>query len=808
MPELRLGTSLETSEPVNLDASLLSKHVAILGSIGSGKTVAAKVLLEEATLAGIPSIVIDPQGDISKMAFKEPQSVLVKNGVDLERSEMLDSKAEYRIWTPASELGLPLSINPFGSAPSLDDNFDRNASLSIAAIDLMAAGFAAICGYSEKNKSAQIKGFLNEILMHAVDKKNMPESFNQLSAMVSNIQAHLEIMGLEADEVTDTVQLITDSDRKELSRRLRSLNTGVNRLLFQSGVALDPQTLVTPIEKGYTPVNLILINSLPDEDTKQKFVAELSRSLYAWGTSSPEALKIVYFVDEAHQFIPPTSAPASKAPLMNLFRRGRHCGIACIVASQQLTDLDYKALGNVNTKLIGRVTDPRERDKLREMFANATNPKESLDSLSNAQPGEFILLCPELSRTPIPIKIRWLYRKHGRPITEAEIKKIVNSKQRKWAKNVQDGLEHRLSGLRTNQPLEIPETSEFIENANQEEMIEQEANEIDGSSIESQDSVFSGDINQKTIHGAEKVEFHFNLGDSSPEEKEKFVSNIKTGYALESVHATDSAKLLRQKVSDALNSRSFKVKIDEPSEVEEIINNNDSSLGERKSNRTIYTVYGDLSRKMDRIIEKVFHAAFWFLFAVVIFAAWVEILYSMFPKKFPEFVVQIFELDRTTMDWDSSELKYLDDSFILFVLAFLVFSIALARRYYLMQRMKETVDSRKEYFANLITEENNKIEQTIRNFEISSGYSNFYCQTNESEYEIVGILSSEQENHVICRRRAHRKFADNGKEAKEWISTLVWDQIVTLEISEFCKILLGNDPGFTAREWAKREVMI
>ncbi len=118
MPELRLGTSLETAEPVNLDASLLSKHVAILGSIGSGKTVAAKVLLEEATLAGIPSIVIDPQGDISKMAFKEPQSVLVKNGVDLERSEMLDSKSEYRIWTPASELGLPLSINPFGSAPS------------------------------------------------------------------------------------------------------------------------------------------------------------------------------------------------------------------------------------------------------------------------------------------------------------------------------------------------------------------------------------------------------------------------------------------------------------------------------------------------------------------------------------------------------------------------------------------------------------------------------------------------------------------------------------------------------------------
>ena len=233
-----------------------------------------------------------------------------------------------------------------------------------------------------------------------------------------------------------------------------------------------------------------------------------------------------------------------------------------------------------------------------------------------------------------------------------------------------------MSGLRTNQPLEIPETSEFIENENQEELIEQEANESEGSSIESQDSVFSGDINQKTIHGAEKVEFHFNLSDSSSEEKEKFVSNIKTGYALESVHATDSAKLLRQKVSDALNSRSFKIKIDEASEVEKIINNNDSSSGERKSNRTIFTVYGDLSRIIDRILEKGFSVFFWSLFGITISYLWVEFLYSMFPKKFPEFVVQIFELDRGAVTWDSSELKYLDDSFMLFVLAFSIFGIA------------------------------------------------------------------------------------------------------------------------------------
>ncbi len=53
--------------------------------------------------------------------------------------------------------------------------------------------------------------------------------------------------------------------------------------------------------------------------------------------------------------------------------------------------IDYKALGNVNTKLIGRVTDSREREKLKGLFANATNPKKCLDSLSIAKPGEFML---------------------------------------------------------------------------------------------------------------------------------------------------------------------------------------------------------------------------------------------------------------------------------------------------------------------------------------------------------------------------------------------------------------------------------
>ena len=721
--------------------------------------------LEEATLAGIPSIIIDGEGDIAQMAFKETVSELKKNNVDVSRANLLNDKAEFRIWTPASELGLPLSINPFGSAPSSDDNFDPNASLTIASIDLMASGFSAICGYSEQNKLAQVKGFLNEILMHAVAKKNMPDSFSQLAAMVSNIQAHLEIMGLEADEVTETVELITDSDRKELSRRLRSLNTGVNRLLFQSGVALDPQTLVTPIEQGYTPVNIILTSKLPDEDTKQKFVAELSRSLYKWGSSSPEALKIVYFVDEAHQFLPPNRSPASKAPLMTLFRRGRHCGIACIVASQQLTDIDYKALGNVNTKLIGLVTDSREREKLKGLFTNATNPKECLDSLSIAKPGEFMLICPEKSRTPIPIQVRWLYRKHGRKVTDADIRKIVTSKQRKWAKNVQDGLEHRLSGLRTYQPPEISTSAAQSNEITEEQDLEDHA--PSSSSIESQDSVFAGDVTQRTIHGAENVNINFNLNSIDTDEMNEIKDSLQKGFSITELLVSDESTDFRDSVLNLLESRakSFSEEFDkEWIEMER---------------RAASTVEQDLEIKGDTFTW------FWFGLIMLIMPLAVGVDY--------------YSAD-TLINTNSR--SFISGFFIILTMGFVLNGITHRKRFIWGENNRHYKKQSEHYMLK----KQAIVIDAINNFKISSNYLNLYHQTQLSEFEVIGYISNFDQ--VIARRRSHRKFSSNSKELLDWISDTKWDQLVSISIDEYVNILSGVDLDFDAQTWAKREVMI
>src|SRR6187397_1890893 len=55
------------------DSRDLTTHAVCIGMTGSGKTGLCISLLEEAAIDGIPSIVIDPKGDLSHLMLTFPQ---------------------------------------------------------------------------------------------------------------------------------------------------------------------------------------------------------------------------------------------------------------------------------------------------------------------------------------------------------------------------------------------------------------------------------------------------------------------------------------------------------------------------------------------------------------------------------------------------------------------------------------------------------------------------------------------------------------------------------------------------------------
>ena len=64
---MHLGTTTEGA-PLELAPADLTTHGVIVGMTGSGKTGLGIVLLEEALAAGIPTLILDPKGDMGNLA--------------------------------------------------------------------------------------------------------------------------------------------------------------------------------------------------------------------------------------------------------------------------------------------------------------------------------------------------------------------------------------------------------------------------------------------------------------------------------------------------------------------------------------------------------------------------------------------------------------------------------------------------------------------------------------------------------------------------------------------------------------------
>ena len=123
----------------------------MLGSTGSGKTVMAKALIEEAALAGIPALIIDPQGDLARLALGIDESELLERDGDVDRKRKLLENSEVRIWTPLRSKGLPLCIDPFRAPPA-----DLDPEEAITAWDMVAAGFTSLAGYDVEKAQGKL----------------------------------------------------------------------------------------------------------------------------------------------------------------------------------------------------------------------------------------------------------------------------------------------------------------------------------------------------------------------------------------------------------------------------------------------------------------------------------------------------------------------------------------------------------------------------------------------------------------------------------------------------------------------------
>jgi hypothetical protein len=156
------------------DSKDLVTHAMCVGMTGSGKTGLCLALLEEAAIDGIPAICIDPKGDLGNLLLAFPnletndfrpwvdpdeanrkgitvdqlaeqsaanwKSGLAKWDQDGARIQRFKDAVDVRIYTPGSNIGLPLTVLKSFDAPptaTLDDAETLRERVSSAASGLL-----------------------------------------------------------------------------------------------------------------------------------------------------------------------------------------------------------------------------------------------------------------------------------------------------------------------------------------------------------------------------------------------------------------------------------------------------------------------------------------------------------------------------------------------------------------------------------------------------------------------------------------------------------------------------------------------
>ena len=438
------------------DSKDLTTHAVVVGMTGSGKTGLCIDLLEEAGLDRVPSIVIDPKGDIANLLLTFPglsaeefkpwvdESQAMREGMSVdqfaaaeakkwkkgleswgqtgERIKKLRDTVEMRVYTPGSQSGRPLTVLKSFDAPPqqvLDDP-DAFRERVMAA----ASGLLALLGINADAIRSREHILISKIFESAWSSGrnlDLPRLINEIQSPPFN---RVGIMELDS--------FYPASDRMTLSMTLNNLLASPSFASWLTGDALNIKELLhTP--KGKPCISILSIAHLSDTE-RMFFVTILLNEILTWmrGQSGTSSLRAILYMDEVFGYFPPTANPPSKQPMLTLLKQARAYGLGVVLATQNPVDLDYKGLSNTGTWFLGRLQT--ERDKMRVLEGlegasaqtGASFDRGKMERLLAGLGSRVFLMNNVHEDAPEVFTTRWAMSYLRGPLTRNQIKKLVH----------------------------------------------------------------------------------------------------------------------------------------------------------------------------------------------------------------------------------------------------------------------------------------------------------------------------------------------------------------------------------------------
>nr|WP_042669361.1 DUF87 domain-containing protein [Methylobacterium sp. B34] len=342
-----VGHRLTPDAPgVSLPLRLLPRHTAIIAGSGSGKTVLLRRLVEEAALAGLPAIVIDPNNDLSRLGDQWPERPQGFSPDDDRKAALYAEQVEVVVWTPGVHAGNPLFLSVLPEFAELGEDRDERQQ----AIEMAAETLGPLAGA----KTNLQRGVLADSLRYFAERGG------------GNLEA---FMALLADP-PDGISQIGNAAKLGLGMA-DQLHAAIatNPLLKVEGTVLDPRHLFFGRDPARTRISVINLSGLASEAAREDFVNRLQMTLFGWIKRNPSPRGMLYVVDEAQTFLPAQRASPSLGSGIKLVAQGRKYGLGMIVATQVPRGIHNQVVSNCTTQFFGRQSAPATIAAAQEILA-------------------------------------------------------------------------------------------------------------------------------------------------------------------------------------------------------------------------------------------------------------------------------------------------------------------------------------------------------------------------------------------------------------------------------------------------------
>ncbi len=453
--KLALSNEQVAGFPLLYKSKHLTTHGVMIGMTGSGKTGLGIGMIEEAIMDEIPSIIIDPKGDMANLLLAFPdlkpadfapwvdpaeasrknlsvdalaektarswQDGLASWGQKPERIQTLNNKTTMTIYTPGSSSGVPVSIVSGFSVPAeevLADQDTLNALVGGA-----TTGLLSLMDIDGEPLTSREHILVSSIILHYWRNGEDLSIETLIGAIVNPPFTKIGVFNLS--------RFYPQPDRMKLAMLLNNVIASPAFTSWLDGEPLDIQRILYG-DDGLPRTAIFSIAHL-GESERMFFVTLLLNAIIGWmrrqrGTSS---LKALLYMDEIFGYFPPHANPPSKKPMLLLLKQARAYGVGVLLATQNPVDLDYKGLSNIGTWFVGRLQTTQDQNRVIDGIVGSgkgrLDRKKVRNLLADMKGRQFLLTSAHLDE-PMLFETRWVMSYLKGPISLQDIGKLMDGR--------------------------------------------------------------------------------------------------------------------------------------------------------------------------------------------------------------------------------------------------------------------------------------------------------------------------------------------------------------------------------------------